>query len=162
MNKKRLFLFLLVCLFLTGCVFDFSSEAPVVGGLALIDFTDRSGEEYCEKMNKLFTEHFTAEEMKRIASIHEDGNYMRLLSDYSDNPSPEKTRELDKFLRTKWGEDIYNRVNTGVFHGKSCQLKRQFMAPEAQQELRAKLNDPTYHSILVGIDAITLQKKQAR
>ena len=148
-----------ICLFLTGCVFDFSSKAPVVGGFALIDFTDRSGEEYCEKMGKLFAEHFSAEEMKRIASIHQDGIYIRLLSDYSDNPGAEQTRNLGRFLRSKWGEDIYERVNTGVFHGKSCQLKRSFMPPEAEKELRAKLNDPVYHSILIGIDALSLKKK---
>lgn len=52
---------LTLCLLLSGCVFNFSSEAPVVGGLSLIDFTDRSGEEYCETMNQLFKEHFSAE-----------------------------------------------------------------------------------------------------
>ena len=150
------------CLFLTGCAFDFSSETPVVGGLSLIDFTDRSGEEYCEKMGKLFTEHFSAEELAKISSIYQDGNYMLLLNEYLENPGPEQTRKLDACLRAKWGEDIYNRVNTGVFHGKSCQLKRQFMAAGEQNELRAKLHDPTYHAILVGIDAMTLQKKQTK
>lgn len=57
-------------LFLTGCVFDFSSDAPVVGGLSLIDFTDQSGEEYCETMKALFAEHFSAEEQAKISSIY--------------------------------------------------------------------------------------------
>ena len=83
------------CLFLTGCAFDFSSETPVVGGLSLIDFTDRSGEEYCEKMGKLFTEHFSAEELAKISSIYQDGNYMLLLNEYLENPGPEQTRKLD-------------------------------------------------------------------
>ncbi|MBE6380878.1 MAG: hypothetical protein E7047_08120 [Lentisphaerae bacterium] len=149
-------------IFLTGCVFDVSSDAPVVGGLSLIDFTDRSGEEYCEKMGKLFAEHFSAEELAKISAIYQDGNYMLLLNEYLENPGPEQTRKLDACLRAKWGEDIYDRVNTGVFHGKSCQLKRSFMAAGEQNELRAKLDAPTYHSILVGIDAMTLQKKQTR
>ena len=159
---RQILIALWIGLSLSGCVFDFSPEAPVVGGLALIDFTDRSGEEYCEKMGKLFTEHFSAEELTKISSIYQDGNYMLLLNEYLENPGPEQTRKLDACLRTKWGEDIYDRVNTGVFHGKSCQLKRQFMAAGEQNELRAKLDDPTYHAILVGIDAMTLRNKQAK
>ena len=160
--KKSFWLVVIICLLITGCVFDFSSEAPVVGGLSLIAFSDRSGEEYCEKMGKLFAEHFSAEELTKISSIYQDGNYMLLLNEYLENPGPEQTRKLDACLRAKWGEDIYDRVNTGVFHGKSCQLKRSFMAAGEQNELRAKLDDPTYHSILVGIDAMTLQKKQTK
>ena len=159
---RKIFIHLVTCLLLSGCAFDFSSEAPVVGGLALIDFTDRSGEEYCEKMGKLFTEHFSAEELAKLSSIYQDGNYMLLLNEYLENPGPKQTRKLDACLRAKWGEDIYDRVNTGVFHGKSCQLKRQFMAAGEQNELRAKLDDPTYHAILVGIDAMTLRNKQAK
>ena len=159
---RQILIALWIGLSLSGCVFDVSSEAPVVGGLSLIDFTDRSGEEYCENMNQLFKEHFSAEELAKISSIYQDGNYMLLLNEYLENPGPEQPRKLDACLRAKWGEDIYDRVNTGVFHGKSCQLKRQFMAAGEQNELRAKLDDPTYHAILVGIDAMTLQKKQTR
>lgn len=113
-------------------------------------------------MGKLFAEHFSAEELTKISSIYQDGNYMLLLNEYLENPGPEQTRKLDACLRAKWGEDIYERVNTGVFHGKSCQLKRSFMAAGEQNELRAKLDDPTCHAILVGIDAMTLQKKQTK
>ena len=149
-------------LFLAGCVFDVSSDAPVVGGLSLIDFTDRSGEEYCEKMKTLFAEHFSAEEQTRIASIYQDRTFLTQLNEYLENATPENTAKVDSLLKAKWGEDIYDRVNTGVFHGKSCQLKRSFMAAGEQNELRAKLDAPTYHAILVGIDAMTLQKKQTK
>lgn len=147
------------CILLTGCVYDFSSNESVVGGLALIDFTDRSGEEYCEKMKALFSEHFSAEEQTRIASIYQDRAFLLLLNEYLENATPENTAKVDRLLKEKWGEDIYNRVNTGVFHGKSCQLKRSFMAKEEEKELRAKLDDPTVHSILVAIDAVSLRKK---
>ena len=160
MKMRKIFIFFALCLSLTGCVLDFPSEAQVVGGLSLIDFTDRSGEEYCEKMGKLFAEHFSAEELAKISSIYQDGNYMLLLNEYLENPGPEQTRKLDACLRAKWGEDIYDRVNTGVFHGKSCQLKRSFMVKEEQNELRAKLDDPACHGILVAIDAMSLRKGQ--
>lgn len=148
-------------LLLTGCVYDFSSNGPVVGGSALIDFTDRSGEEYCEKMKTLFAEHFSAEEQAKIASVYQDQAFL-LLNEYFENTTPENSAKVDRLLKAKWGEDIYNRVNTGIFHGKSCQLKRSFMAAGEQNELRAKLDDPTYHAILVEIDAMTLQKKQTK
>ena len=61
MIKYNALVFITLGLFLTGCVFDFSSEAPVVGGLGLIDFTDRSGGGCREKTGKLFKEHFSAE-----------------------------------------------------------------------------------------------------
>lgn len=134
----------------------------MVGGLSLIDFTDRSSEEYCEKMKTLFAEHFSAEEQTRIASIYQDRTFLTQLNEYLENATPENTAKVDSLLKAKWGEDIYDRVNTGVFHGKSCQLKRSFMAAGEQNELRAKLDDPTYHAILVGIDAMTLQKKQTK
>lgn len=107
-------------------------------------------------------EHFSAEELVRISSIYLNGNYMLLQNEYLENFTPEQTRKFGACLRTKWSENIYNRVNTGVFHGRSYQLKRSFMVKKEQKELRAKLDDSTYHSILVGIDAIPLQKKQIR